>query len=76
MAEEISNLKDDKSVCKCNDSSEDETNGAGVDCGLSSGGATVVLGTPKYFFLKKILHPKKKKKKSFYIPISQHPQYY
>jgi hypothetical protein len=35
MAEEISNLKDDKSVCKCNDSSEDETDGAGVDCGLS-----------------------------------------
>jgi hypothetical protein len=33
MAEEISNLKDDKSVC--NDSSEDEKDGAGVDCGLS-----------------------------------------
>jgi hypothetical protein len=35
MAEEISNLKDDRSVC--NDSSEDETDGAGVDCGLSLG---------------------------------------
>jgi hypothetical protein len=33
MAEEISNLKDGRSVC--NDSSEDETDGAGVDCGLS-----------------------------------------
>ena len=33
MAEEISNLKDDRRVC--NDSSEDETDCAGVDCGLS-----------------------------------------